>query len=88
MDMLTRRKRGEHPMHGTIKVGGRTIHGAITPIPEGTSAHERLNELQERGISAHLVDVGDNEHRILLQDPVKVRLERPNRISPNPDGQS
>ncbi len=88
MTRLTRRTRGEHSMHGTIKVGDRTIHGVITPIPEGTSAHERLNELRDQGISAHLVDVGDDEHRILLHDPVKVRLGRTSRINPNPDGQS
>lgn len=76
-------------MHGTIKIGHRTIHGAITRIPEGTAPQQRLDELKEQGIDAHLVKLGENEHRILLEDAAKVRIPRPTTSieGPKPGGQ-
>ena len=74
-------------MHGTIKVGHRTIHGVVTRIPEDMSAQERLAELRGAGTDARLVSIGDNEHRIFVEDPSRVRIPRGSDTNPEQDGQ-
>ena len=88
LNKLTRIRPGErskhgHHIHGTIKVGEKTIRGRITPIPEGTSAQEELRELRSQGINAHLVELGNDEHRILQEETPRVRLPRKNGQGPS-----